>query len=325
MRPAVIALLLVATPAGAATAVPEPAAGPPPITVRIESPRDFGYHIGDVIPLTVAVDAPPDVVLDLENLPRPGDGLGPFEVRRVRVDRGLERAGARYRIRLELQTFVAGHAGILAVPPFELRYARSEERSADGTHVFETLMLPGQVLSLSPTVTSPREPRPDKAAVVPPPGAVFWTTVIIGAACLAAGGTGGIAALVAWRRRHAARAGPSRAQHRALRTLGLLRDRYLGDPEKAPVLAARVSAVVRRFLEATRGVPARRLTTAELIAQLDGGPDHEALDAVLQRCNRVVYGGYRPTRQEQKRLLREAASLIAGGRSNTFGERGASR
>lgn len=81
-----------------------PAAAAPPITVHLETPRPYGYLIGDTLALTVAVDAPPGLKLDEAALPRPGAVNRWLELRRVET---RPQAGGGYRIALEYQTFHA--------------------------------------------------------------------------------------------------------------------------------------------------------------------------------------------------------------------------
>src|SRR3990172_5891151 len=61
-----------------------------PITVDFHCPINFGFHIGDKIPLTVTLEAQKGVILDLVNLPRKNDTHGPFEVREMSVSERRE-------------------------------------------------------------------------------------------------------------------------------------------------------------------------------------------------------------------------------------------
>ena len=56
-----------------------------PITVDFQCPRNFGFHIGDEIPLTVTLEVSEGPIIDLVNLPQKNEIHGPFEVRDVRV------------------------------------------------------------------------------------------------------------------------------------------------------------------------------------------------------------------------------------------------
>ena len=56
-----------------------------PVTVDFESPRNFGFHVGDEIPLTITMKVEKGSILDLVNLPKKKEYHGPFEVRDVNV------------------------------------------------------------------------------------------------------------------------------------------------------------------------------------------------------------------------------------------------
>ncbi|NVL93502.1 MAG: hypothetical protein HWN71_10765, partial [Desulfobacterales bacterium] len=58
-----------------------------PITVDFHCPRNFGFHVGDEIPLTVTMEVKAGPIIDLVNLPQRGEIHGPFEVRSVRVSK----------------------------------------------------------------------------------------------------------------------------------------------------------------------------------------------------------------------------------------------
>jgi hypothetical protein len=57
-----------------------------PITVDFHCPRNFGFHIGDEIPLTVTMEAEDGPIVDLVNLPQKGE-ISRFETS------GFERVG----------------------------------------------------------------------------------------------------------------------------------------------------------------------------------------------------------------------------------------
>jgi len=54
-------------------AEPTPAPASFPIVTSFELPRDYGYFIGDEIPLTLMIESQKGVVIDLVNLPRQGE------------------------------------------------------------------------------------------------------------------------------------------------------------------------------------------------------------------------------------------------------------
>ncbi|NIO04056.1 MAG: hypothetical protein GTN74_05420, partial [Proteobacteria bacterium] len=76
-----------------------------PITVDFHCRRDFGFHIGDEIPLTVTLEAGNGPIVDLVNLPQKGEIHGPFEVRDVRVRKHRKSGGTVYTVLYRLQSF----------------------------------------------------------------------------------------------------------------------------------------------------------------------------------------------------------------------------
>jgi mxaA protein len=98
-----------------------PAAAAPSLTVHLETPRPYGYLIGDTIALAVTVETPSGLKLDEAALPRPGAVNRWLELRRVEAK---PQAGGGYRLSLEYQTF---HAPLtvktLTIPGFRVNFA----------------------------------------------------------------------------------------------------------------------------------------------------------------------------------------------------------
>lgn len=98
-----------------------PAAAAPSLTVHLETPRPYGYLIGDTLALAVTVDAPSGLKLEEAALPRPGAVNRWLELRRVEAK---PQAGGGYRLDLEYQTF---HAPLtvktLTIPGFRVNFA----------------------------------------------------------------------------------------------------------------------------------------------------------------------------------------------------------
>jgi hypothetical protein len=282
----------------------------PQISVRFETPRDFGYHIGDLIPLTLLIETGTGVVIDLESLPHRGEAIGLFEVRNVRIDHSGTLSGSAYRIQFTLQSFVPATAALAAVfPPLELRFALPEDRLADGEYVYRAVTLPPHLFFLSPTAIGPVALRSLKGSVIPQTGWFFWGALGLGAVFLATG-LGRLAWGVArwWKQRSVQER--SRAARRAMRTLKVLRERYVACEETTPYLFSKASGVLRRFLTEECAIPARVETTHQIGERFRGHPLESELTEVLERCNQVIYDGDRPTPSERDGILREVTTLI---------------
>ncbi|MBI4610028.1 MAG: hypothetical protein HY726_13585 [Candidatus Rokubacteria bacterium] len=282
----------------------------PSISARFETPRDFGYHIGDLISLTLLIEAETSVVIDLENLPHGGDTVGAFEVRDVRIGHSRTASGSAYRIEFTLQTFVPAMSAVGVVfPPIELRFALPGDRSADGGYVYRTVTLPPHVFFLSPTAVGRRVLRANKGSVLPPTAWFFWGAVSLGGVLL----TPALLMLAWnaarwWKRRSREELSP--AGRRALGRLRVLRGRYLACEEKTPDMFLKVGAVLRRFLREECGIPARAQTIHQIRERFRGHPLEKELTAILERYSEVIYDGHHPAPAEKENIIREVAALI---------------
>lgn len=292
------------------TLLAQAAEEPPSISARFEAPRDFGYHIGDLIPLTLLIEAQTGVVIDLESLPHRGEAVGPFEVRNVRIDRSATVSGSAYRVEFALQSFVpATSAAGVVFPPLELRFALPEDRGVDGGYVYRSVTLPPHAFFLSPTAIGPRVLRPNKASVVPRTGWLFWGSLSLGAGFLALGLAVLTGDAVRWWT-HRSTEEHSRAARRALGTLGVLRERYLACDEKTPNLFLKVNGVLRRFLREQCGIPARAETTHQIRERFRGHPLEKQLEELLERSTTVIYDGLHPTQSEKEGTIKAVTTLI---------------
>ncbi len=99
-----------------------------PLTIGFECPRNFGFHIGDEIPLTVTLEAEKGTVVDLVNLPKKNDRHGPFEVRDVCIRKRRDKGKSIYTILYLLQSFTPAVAvDRLVFPPLQISYATQED------------------------------------------------------------------------------------------------------------------------------------------------------------------------------------------------------
>lgn len=328
MRKLLIAAFAAAVVVGPSTPAARAMDERPAISARVDTPRDFGYHIGDVIPLALLIEAERGAVVDLESLPHRGETVGPFEVRDVRITRSRSASGSSYRVDLDLQTFFPAMSGVgLGFPPLDLRFALPEDRLADGGYAYRTVTLPPRLYFLSPTATGPRAFSANKPSVVPGAGWLFWGSVGAGAASVATGiGMLGLEVVGWWRRRLAKRR--SKAEVRALATLRVIRERYLACEALTPLAFVRVSGVLRRFLGEHCGIPARAETIEQIRERFRGHPLERDLARVLEQCDEVVYDANRPAPSDKERIIREAATLIGELERTgcpTPGDNGASR
>lgn len=283
----------------------------PPLAARYETPRSFGYHIGDLIPLILAIEAKAGTVVDLESLPRAGETAGLLEIRTVRIDRSDTASASVYRIAFTLQAFVPATWALAVIfPSLELRVALPEERLSDGGYVYRTVSLPPYQILLSPTVRGSRELRANKGSVLPELGWTVWGPLLLGGVFTALGLGRATWDLVAWYRRRRALVG-SPAEQKALRALRVLRDRYAACEEKTSLLFMRATGVLRRFLREECGIPAGAQTVPQIKERFKGHPLEGELTELLEHCNEVLYDGRHPGPSEKDAVIRELTALIS--------------
>jgi mxaA protein len=158
-RPAQFALLL----AGQLAAGSVSGAGTP--ALELETPRPYGYAIGDVIRHRVSFETEPGQKLNKDSLPRPGPLNRWLDLRRVEIAPG---PGRRRRLELEYQVFYAP-LGVktLRIPGFTLRFTGASGATAAEVPAWPFSMAP--IHGLAVLEGGGLEPlRPDAAPE--PPG-----------------------------------------------------------------------------------------------------------------------------------------------------------
>lgn len=99
-----------------------------PILPRFEVPRQYGFFIGDQIPLRLIIETTGDVVVNLANLPQKGQKHGPFEITDMQITRQTSSSQSGiYQVAYTLQYF--GPTPIKAMfEGVEILYASSSDR-----------------------------------------------------------------------------------------------------------------------------------------------------------------------------------------------------
>ena len=108
----------------AATLAAACAGGPSrPVEVfNLQTPRPFGYQIGDTVPMRILVQTRPGVQLQSASLPKPGPLNRWLNLRRIEL---AEAGAGEYRIELEYQVFYAPlEVKALTIPGFALRFSQ---------------------------------------------------------------------------------------------------------------------------------------------------------------------------------------------------------
>jgi hypothetical protein len=287
-----------------------------PIISRVELPREFGYFIGDEIPLTLVIETAKDVVLDLVNLPRQGEQHGHFEIRDFRLTKTARAPHTTvYRVAYTLQYF--GVAPLMTqFEPLEILYALAAEMSPDTPSVSPYKRLYTQPVAIHIARIGPFRSTPARDAKGPLDdrrSTLIWLPGLFGTALLGV-------AVVGWRReRQRARsqqipAVPSaplacQCALQSLRDMTALSVSW--EAPSALAIGARMSQIVREFLQREYSIAAFSLTSTELARRLhDDAPHLENLLDLLQRCDAIQYQPPAPDGAAARHLWEEACSLF---------------
>jgi len=282
-----------------------------PITIDFHCPRNFGFHIGDEIPLTVTLEAREGIILDLVNLPRKNDIHGPFEVRDMKMRKRRENGRTVVTVSYQLQCFTPAIAvNRVSFPPLYIGYATQEDWDPmELKYRYRSLFSQSFEILFSRTATyfgSMKEmkgPIPDKKA------AVLWKMAIF------AGGLMALAGLITWPlnfiRRRQKMAQPPRcltAKDRALKALQEARENCFNYDDHRKRLYFEVNAILRNFLKEVFALPTANRPALEMIGQLKERPEYEELMDLVRRINRVIYEGYPPMDVES--IVRQFNGLL---------------
>lgn len=166
-----------------------------PILPRFEVPRNYGFFIGDEIPLQLVIETTGDVMVNLEKLPQKGQKHGPFEVSDMRITRQTPAGhGVIYRVAYALQYF--GPTPLTAVfEGVEILYASATDGPYPRASAYKRLVTQPvsiDMARLSPLhLTASRRP---KGALQDQRMLTVWLGVVCTAICLTAGGVLGVKA-----------------------------------------------------------------------------------------------------------------------------------
>ena len=273
----------------------EPAATPSeqfPILSRFDLPRTYGYFIGDEIPVTLVLETSGNVVLDLINLPQPGEKFGPFEIRTLQLSSTTLPAGTKiYRAAYTLQYFGPTPMTTL-FGPLEILYAFPPDRKLqESTYTYQRLLTQPAVIHMARL--GPRQALPPvhiKGHVDDARLGLIRVFFILGTVLvLGAVGSLGWEGFTTWQR-HRASASPRSAIEQTLQTLRHEASVLFRAPA-APtsLVAARLDHILREYVQTAYDVSASTLTTPELAAQLSSTPHTPDILRLLEQCEALRY------------------------------------
>ncbi len=284
-----------------------------PITVDFHCPRNFGFHIGDEIPLTVTLEVRDGPVIDLVNLPQKEETHGPFEVRNVRVSKETKSGRTLYTVFYQLQAFEPAIAvDRLKFPPLRISYAaKGDWDPVESTYHYRSLYSQAFDVFVSRTATYFGPMKDIKGPIVDERATVIWkvTTVV--------GGLMVLAPLITWplgfmrRRRRANSESPNpTARDRALKALQEAREKCFNYEDHRKRLFFEINSILRNFLKDVYGFNTANRPSIEIVDQLEDGPLREELKGLVTRINQVIYEGDSPVDLES--IMRQFNGLLQG-------------
>lgn len=272
-----------------------------PILPRFEVPRNYGFFIGDQIPLRLIIEIADDIVVNLEKLPQKGQKHGPFEIADMQISRQTTAGhGAIYQVSYSLQYFgptplTAAFEGV------EILYASVTERHPPRqTSTYKRVVTQPVLINmarLSPLHhTASRKP---KGAIHHQRMLTVWLGGIFTAFCLTAGGVLGVKA---WRQRvqHASQSLPLAPEKQDLHLpLYAAPSPHDGVSDHATLLQ-RLRRTLQAHIQSVYGLPAASMSSAEIAEQLPNHPDAKAIMSLLEWCDTLSsQTPYQPYEDEQ--------------------------
>ena len=282
-----------------------------PITVDFHCPRNFGFHIGDEIPLVVTLNTGDGPVLDLVNLPQKGETHGSFEVRDVRIHKHLNAGGNTYTVTYWLQSFEPAIAvDRLKFPPLRVSYATEEDwNPVDSEYRYRSLLSQSFDIFVSRTAAYYGPMKDIKGPAIDEGAALFWKVAMV------VGGFVVFIALVTWpwefirkrRRAEEQRRDPT-PRDRAQKSLQEARERCFNYEDHRKRLFFEINKILRDFLKDVYGLNTANRPSTEIVHQLKDNPFYEELKGLVARINQVIYEGDAPVDVES--VMRQFNDLV---------------
>ena len=282
-----------------------------PVIVDFESPRNFGFHVGDEIPLTITMKVEKGSIVDLVNLPKEKESHGPFEVRGVSIKKRKKKGQTEYRVSYRLQSFEPAIAvDRLTFPPLNISYSMEKDWDRkESKHEYQTLLSQDYDILVSRTATYLGPMKPLKGPLGDKTGIIIWKVATV------AGGTMMFIALFTWfmdfirkRKIFAAKKQMLSSSDRALKALQQARENCFNHEDHRKHLFFEVNAILRDFLKEVCDLDAANRPTTEIVQTLKDRPYYDELNNLVARINQVVYEGDAPVDVEP--IVRQFSELL---------------
>ena len=282
-----------------------------PITVDFDCPRNFGFHIGDEIPLTVTLGTRDGHIIDLVNLPRDEEAHGTFEVRKVKVHKRRKGGETLYTVFYYLQSFQPAIAvDRLKFPPLRISYATEEDwNPVESKYHYRSLFSQSFDIFVSRTATYYGPMKDIKGPIMDEGAAVLWKAAVI------VGGLMVFVAFFTWpwdlirKRGRVAGENPNPTpRDRALSELQEARERCFNYEDHRKHLFFEINKILRNFLRDVYGLSTANDPSTKIVRQLRDRPFYEELEGLVERINQVIYEGDAPVDVES--VMRRFTGLM---------------
>jgi hypothetical protein len=282
-----------------------------PISIDFQCPRNFGFHIGDEIPLTVTLETRKGSILDLVNLPQAEEIHGRFEVRSVRVRKRRKSDGIVYTVFYRLQSFEPAIAvDRLEFPPLRISYGTEGDwNPVESKYHYRNLFSQPFDIFVSRTATYYGPMKEIKGPIMDERITFIWKATIV------AGGPMVFMAFFTWpwefirRRRRVGRESPNPTpRDRALKALQEARERCFNYEDHRKHLFFEINTILRNFLKDVYGLNTANRPSMGIVRQLKEHPCYEELKGFVARINQVIYEGDAPVDVES--VMRQFNGLM---------------
>jgi hypothetical protein len=284
---------------------------PFPITIDFDCPRNFGFHIGDEIPLTVTLEASRHVVVDLVNLPQKRENHGPFEIRDMKVDRHRKGEQTVYTVSYRLQSFTPAIAvDRLTFPPLRISYATKDDwNPVTSAYDYRNLLSQPFDILVSRTATFFGPMKDVKGPVTDRRAAVMWQVALVVGTVLT------LLGLITWpwefirKKWQAERAEEAEtAVDRAIQALEKARENCFNYDDHRKHLFFEINRILRSFLKEACDLRTANRPSMEILHQLRDRPFYENLSTLVTRINQVIYEGDAPVDVES--IVRQFSGIL---------------
>ena len=282
-----------------------------PITVDFHCPRNFGFHIGDKIPLTVTMEAEEGPIVDLVNLPQKGETYGPFEVRDVRIRKRGDNGRTLYTVLYELQSFEpAVSVDKVKFPPLRISYATEGDwNPVESEYHYRSLYSQAFDIFVSRTATYFGAMKDIKGPIED------GTTTLIWRVSTVVGGLMVLLTLITWpwefirkRWKVEGESPDPTPTDRALEVLQEAREKCFNYEDHRKRLFFEINRILRTFLKDVCGLNTANRPSMEIVNQLKDHPFYEELKELVVRINQVIYEGDAPVDVES--IMRQFDGLL---------------